>query len=308
MLGEEILNSYKVVQNDCNDLSAHTHLGKTIRGNEIWINRQLAECDLIILTGFIEPHFFAGFSGGGKAIMPGMAAISTIMKNHSAGMIANPNSTWGITHGNPIWEEVQEIAQKLGDVFLLNVTLNREKHITGVYAGNLIQAHAVGCERVKETVMAPVDDLFDIVISTNSGYPLDLNLYQSVKGMSAASRIVRPGGAILMAAECWDGIPDHGLYGQILTQSKNPQAILDLIMNSTETMRDQWQAQIQAQIQLKADVYLYSSHLSQDQLRSVHIQPISSMEETLYPLMEKYGDGARIAVLPEGPQTVPFLR
>jgi len=307
MLGADIFDACKIVQNDCADLSTHVYFGKTLRGHEIWINRQLSECDLIILTGFIEPHFFAGFSGGGKAVMPGMAALSTIMQNHSAAMIADPNATWGITTGNPIWEEVQEIAKKMPEVFLLNVTLNREKHITGVFAGDLVEAHVAGCARVKTTAMAPVKDLFDIVISTNSGYPLDLNLYQSVKGMSAAGRIVRPGGAILMAAECWDGIPEHGLYGQILTQSKNPQEILDKIMNSSETIRDQWQAQIQAQIQLKADVYLYSDYLSADQLRSVHIFPISSMEETLERLVNKYGAASRIAVLPEGPQTVPFL-
>ncbi len=196
MLGDEVVDGYRIVQNDAFDYATQVCLGVSSRGHEMWINRELAACDLKILTGFIEPHFFAGFSGGGKAVMPGMAGLKTVLGNHDAGMIGHPKATWGVTHGNPIWEEVREVARALAGagVFLLNVALNKDKQITGVFAGDLDAAHAQGCDFVRQTAMQPVPRPFDIVVTTNSGYPLDLNLYQAVKGMSAAAQIVKPGG------------------------------------------------------------------------------------------------------------------
>ncbi len=193
MLGDALVDNYRIVQNNAFDQATQHYRGVTSHGHAIWINRQLEACDIKILTGFIEPHLFAGFSGGGKAIMPGMAGQQTVLGNHDARNIAHPSATWGVTWGNPIWEEIREVAVGSGRVFLLNVTLNKAKQLTGVFAGDLDQAHAAGCAFVKQTAMLPVPHPFDIVITTNSGYPLDLNLYQSVKGMSAASQIVRPG-------------------------------------------------------------------------------------------------------------------
>ena len=252
MLGDAVVERHRIIQNDAFDPATQACAGVTARGHETWLNAELMACDLKVLTGFIEPHFFAGFSGGGKAVMPGMAGQRTVLGNHDAGMIADPNATWGITHGNPIWEEVREVAQQAGRLFLVNVTLNREKAITGVFAGDLDQAHAAGCTFVGRSAMAPVPHLFDIVITTNSGYPLDLNLYQAVKGMSAAAQVVRPGGAIIIAASCWDGIPEHGLYGKLLREAASPRELLDRITATGFLEQDQWQAQIQAQIQLKA--------------------------------------------------------
>jgi nickel-dependent lactate racemase len=295
------------VQNNAFDPSSQVHLGVTTRGHEIWLNRELAACDVKILTGFIEPHFFAGFSGGGKALMPGMAGQRTVLGNHDATMIANPAATWGVTHGNPIWEEVMEVARSAGGVFLVNVTLNRDKEITGVFAGDLDQAHTAGCAFSRETAMAPVSAPFDIVITTNSGYPLDLNLYQAVKGMSAAAQVVKPGGAIIVAAECWDGIPDHGLYGQLLAEAVSPQQLLDAITAPDFLKQDQWQAQIQAQIQLKADVYVHTDHLSDEQIRRVMLKPCRDITATVAELLAHRGLDATICVLPEGPQTIPFI-
>ncbi len=267
MLGTDVVNNYRIVQNNPSDPKTHVKIGKTQRGNDVWINNEFMDCSVKILTGFIEPHFFAGFSGGGKAIMPGMAGISTIMNNHNYENIAHPNATWGKTTGNPIWEEILEIAHLAGADFLINTTLNSQKEVTGIFAGDLDQAHTQGVQHARTTAMVPVEAPFDIVLTTNSGYPLDLNLYQSVKGMSAAAQIVRPGGAIICAAECWDGIPEHGLFKQLLHEASSPEALLEAIRNNDPVRRDQWQAQIQAQIQLKADVYLYSDHLSEEQIR-----------------------------------------
>ncbi len=307
MLGADIVDTYRIVQNNSFDPATQVCLGVTSRGSEVWVNRELMDCSLKILTGFIEPHLFAGFSGGGKAIMPGMAGMKTILSNHSAANIAHPDATWGKTQGNPIWEEVREVAGMAGRTFLVNVTLNRDKAITRACTGDLVQAHAQGCEFARQTAMAAVTAPFDIVITTNSGYPLDLNLYQSVKGMSAAALVVKKGGAIIVAAECWDGIPEHGLYGRLLREAGSPQAVLAQIFQPGFQKQDQWQAQIQAQIQLKSDVYVHSDGLSEQQIRDALLLPAPSLEETVATLVERYGPAARICVLPEGPVTIPYI-
>jgi nickel-dependent lactate racemase len=299
---------YPIVQNDAFDATTQVHVGATRRGHDIWLNRDIAACDVKILTGFIEPHFFAGFSGGGKALMPGMAGQRTVLGNHDAGMIASPDATWGVTHGNPIWEEVMEVAHHVGGVFLVNVTLNKHKAITGVFAGDLDEAHAAGCAFARATAMAPVPAPFDIVVATNSGYPLDMNLYQAVKGMSAAAQIVKEGGAIVCAAECADGIPDHGLYGQLLREAADPRELLANIMSPGFLKQDQWQAQIQAQIQLRADVHVYADGLTDAQIRSAHFTPCRDITATLAALRARFGPDATVCILPEGPQTIPYVR
>ncbi|HEX9116903.1 MAG TPA: nickel-dependent lactate racemase [Anaerolineae bacterium] len=307
MLGDAIVDRYRIVQNNAFDPDTQVCLGRSTRGHEIWLNREFASCEIKVLTGFIEPHFFAGYSGGGKAVMPGMAGQKTVLGNHDAGMIADPAATWGVTRGNPIWEEIQEVSHQAGRLFLLNVTLNKNKEITGVFAGDLDLAHAAGCAYVKETAMVSVPHAFDIVITSNSGYPLDLNLYQTVKGMSAAAQVVRPGGAIIAAAECWDGIPAHGLYGKLLASAPSPAALLETIAAPGFLEQDQWQAQIQAQIQGRADVYVYSDHLSADVIQSALLLPTGKIEDTVAALVDRYGPQATICVLPEGPQTIPYV-
>jgi nickel-dependent lactate racemase len=307
MLGDAVVDGYRIVQNNAFDKGTQIQLGTTGRGHDVWMNRELMSCDVKILTGFIEPHFFAGFSGGGKAVMPGMAGMMTVLGNHDAGMIGDPKTNWGITRGNPVWEEIQEVCAKVDPTFLFNVTLNRAKEITGVFAGDLQKAHEEGCAFVRKSAMMPVPEPFDVVITSNSGYPLDLNLYQAVKGMSAAAQVVKEGGSIIVAAECWDGIPDHGMYKQLLSEADNPQDLLDRICAPGFLEHDQWEAQIQALIQLKADVYVHSTHLSDEQIVEALLKPCPSIEATLDEILEKEGRGARICVLPEGPQTIPFI-
>ena len=307
MVGDAIFERRRIVQNDTFDPATQILAGVTSKGHETWLNAGLMACDLKILTGFIEPHLFAGFSGGGKAIMPGMAGQRTVLGNHDAGMVGHPKAIWGVTQGNPIWEEVGEVAGQAGRLFLLNVTLNRDKAVTGVFAGDLDQAHAAGCAFVKRSAMVPVPRPFDIVVTTNSGYPLDINLYQSVKGMRAADQVVRQGGAIIIAARCSDGIPEHGLYGKILRESNSPRELLDRICAPGFLEQDQWQAQIQALIQLKADVYVRSDGLSDDEIRAALLLPCRKIEDTIGDLVAKYGRGASICLMPEGPQTIPYI-
>ena len=223
MLTPEIVRDYRVINHECEKTEDLAPFGQTKTGAPVLIHRALAEADVRIITGFIEPHFFAGFSGGPKGIMPGCAGLETVMSNHGAHHIADPNAAFGINEGNPIWEEMRDIALRVGPSFLINVTLNERKQITGVFAGDLLQAHRAGAEFVRATAMQPVSDLFDIVVTSNSGYPLDMNLYQGVKGMSAAARIVQPGGLIILACECSDGVPDGSPFDHLLSETSSPE-------------------------------------------------------------------------------------
>ncbi len=308
MLGREILENYRVVQHDAWDKENMVYLGRTSFGHETWINRTYLEADIKILTGFIEPHFFAGFSGGPKAVLPGLAGEAAVLGNHDAKMIGHPKATWGVTVGNPIWEEIREMAAKTDPTFLLNVTINKRKEITGVFAGDIWKAHKAGTDFVRASAMVPVPAPFDIVITTNSGYPLDLNLYQTVKGMSAAALVVKERGSIIAAAECWDGIPDHGQYKNILKMAESPQELLEIINTPGFLMQDQWEAQVQAMIQLKADVYVKTSYLSDEEIREALLLPCHDIEETLAQLLDKHGPQATVCVLPEGPQTIPYVK
>lgn len=308
MLGSEIVENYCCLQHDAFDDANLIPLGVTARGNPVRVNRHYMEADVKILTGFIEPHFFAGFSGGPKGVLPALAGAESVTSNHGHAMIGHPKAAWGVTEGNPIWEEMRQVALSTDPTFLLNVTLNSHREITGVFAGDMLQAHAAGCRFVKETAMAPVDDLYDIVITTNSGYPLDQNLYQSVKGMSAARQIVREGGAIIIATACEDGLPNHGLYAELLAKAGSPRACMDMISEPGFCEQDQWQVQVQAQIQLHADVYVYTDGLTEQQIADALFIPTRSVEQTVAELLDRYGPGARICVMPEGPLTIPYLR
>jgi nickel-dependent lactate racemase len=199
---------------------------------------------------------------------------------------------------------MREIALRAGPSFLVNVTLNESRAITGVFAGDLIEAHKVGIEFVRKSAMQAVGELFDIVITTNSGYPLDQNLYQAVKGMSAGARIVKKGGAIIIAAECRAGIPDGSPYYELLRRAKDPEDILALIAH--ETYPEQWQSQVQALIQRKARVFVHSS-MSDEVILGAHLLPARDISAVVEKLQAESGRELRIAVLPQGPLTIPYL-
>jgi nickel-dependent lactate racemase len=301
------VDRFRVVQNDPLDRNSHVLVGTTESGNEIRLHKEYVESDVRILTGFIEPHFFAGFSGGGKACMPGLALLDTVLRNHSVRNLDSPKATWGITHGNPVWEEIFEAASMVQPVFLLNVTLNRNRQMTGVFAGDLAQAHEQGCSFVRQNAMISVKEPYDIVITCNSGHPLDLNLYQSIKGISAAAQIVRQGGSIIMAADCWDGVPEHGEYARLLHETGNPERLLERIHAPGFAVQDMWQAQIQALILQKADVYFHSRNLTDRQIIGAMLRPCHSIEATIEDLVQWYGRETSICVLPEGPQSIPYI-
>lgn len=307
MLGTEISGNYEVVNHDAFNDETLEQVGQTSGGIPIWMNRRWMQSDVRITTGFVEPHFFAGFSGGPKMVAPGQAGFKTIIQLHGARILSDPNSTWGVTEGNPVHDAIREIAQYTGVDFSIDVTINSDHQITGVFAGELFEEHSQACKFAKKTAMRSVPEPFDVVVTTNSGYPLDLNLYQSVKGMSAAARVVREGGTIVCAAECWDGIPEQGEYKQILASGSSPSQLMAMINSPGYERHDQWQVQLQAQIQLKAEVFLKSSHLEDFQVRASHLEPIQDIEETVEEALDRHGPESTLCVLPQGPQTIPYV-
>ena len=308
MLGRDILDRYRVINHDARDAASLAYVGRTATGVAVHLNREFLNADIRITTGFVEPHFFAGFSGGPKMVAPGLAGLETVMTLHDAKRIGHPSATWGITEGNPIHDDVREIARMVGVHFAIDVTLNREQQITAVFAGELMAEHRAACAYAKEKAMREVPAPFDVVLTSNAGYPLDQNLYQAVKGMSAAAQIVKPKGTIICAAECRDGLPTHGSYGGVLASGPTPTALLAMINAEGYAMPDQWQVQIQAQILRHADVLMKASGLLFDELRAAHLMPIDDVSGTVRDALRRYGPAATLCVLPQGPQTIPYVR
>lgn len=307
MLGRDVVARYRVVNHSAFEPATHVRLGRTSFGGEIALNRLYVEADARVVVGFIEPHFFAGFSGGPKGVMPALAAIDSIMHFHNAEMIGHPKATWGLLEGNPIQGESREaVAMVPGrPPFIVNVTLNARRQITGVFSGHVIEAHLAGARFCRETAMRGVPAPFDVVVTTNGGYPLDQNLYQAVKGMSAAAQIVRQGGAIVAASECSDGLPAHGNFRQILHMRKSPGELLDLITSPGFLMYDQWEVQAQALIQKRARVFL-KSLLPPGEVEGAHLTPIEDVSAQVRRLLAEH-PGASVAALPQGPFTIPYV-
>lgn len=306
MLTPEVVAQYRCLNHEPENPAAHRQFGHTHSGAPALLNRHLAEADVRIITGFIEPHFFAGFSGGPKGIMPGVAALETVVSNHDARNIGDPRATFGITEGNPIWEEMRDIALRIGPSFLLNVALNEERQITGVFAGDLIAAHREGIEFVRTGAMQPVAEAFDIVITTNSGYPLDMNLYQAVKGMRAADLIVKDGGTVIIAAECSEGMPSGSPHEKLLHSVRDGEELLAKLASPGFAWPEQWQGQLQALIQRRAEIHLYSD-LDDAATRAAHLIPCRDIAATVAAKLASHPGGLRIAVLPQGPLTIPYV-
>jgi len=307
MLGDSVVDSVRVVNHDARDSAALTWMGTFGADVPVWLNARWAEADVKITTGFVEPHFFAGFSGGPKMVAPGLAGLDTVLVLHDAARIGHPAATWGVTEGNPVHDDVRAIAAGTGVTFAFDVVLNRDKQIVAAFGGDILPMHARAAQLAKRLAMRELAAPCDVVVTTGSGFPLDQNLYQSVKGMSAASRVVRDGGTIICAAECRDGFPDHGSYRDVLRSAASPQALLAEISGRAVTVPDQWQVQIQAQIQSRATVVMHTSYLSDADLADAHLRQTADISEAVAAELHRLGPAARICVLPEGPQTIPYL-
>ena len=306
MVGSDIYDQYRVLNHDAHDPATLAKAGTGLDGYPVSLNRAYVEADRRIVLGFIEPHFMAGFSGGYKGIFPAIADISSIMRYHNAEMIAHPRSTWGVLDGNPTQARIRHDGALLPVDFCVNVTLNRRRAITAFFCGDVGLAHAAGCDLSRTAAMIACERPFPIVVTTNSGYPLDQNLYQAVKGMSAAAQIVTEGGCIIAAARCEDGFPTHGNFRALLVQHDSPAALLATLLTPGFAMFDQWQAQLFALIRCKARVGLYSE-LPADEVRQAHLEPVPDIAAAVRGELERLGEEAPVAVLPEGPMVIPYV-
>ena len=306
MVGAGVLARYRVVNHTAHDLATMVPAGRSADGETVYLNREYVEADRRIVLGFVEPHFMAGFSGGYKAVFPAIGDIASIMRYHDAKTIGHPRSTWGVLEDNPTQAIVRHNGSLLPVDFCVNVTLNRERAISRFFCGHPLEAHRAACAFSKQTAMVACERPFPIVVTTNSGYPLDQNLYQTVKGMSAAAQIVTPGGYIATASRCNDGFPEHGNFKKLLFDHGTPRALLDTIEAPGFSLFDQWEAQLLALIRLKARVGLHSE-LPDEEVRRAHLEPIADVAAAVARELARIGADAPVAVLPEGPQTIPYV-
>ncbi len=306
MVGPGICGRYRIVNHDARDPATLARAGTTPDGRPVWMNRDYVAADRRIVMGFIEPHFMAGFSGGYKGVFPAIADLEAIKHYHRAQVIGDPRSTWGLLAGNPTQAQIRANGALLPVDFLVNVTQNRRREITGFFCGEVTAAHERGCAFARRTAMVACPRAFPIVVTSNSGFPLDQNLYQTVKGMSAAAQIVTDGGLILAAAECGDGFPDHGSFKQTLFGHPSAQAMLDTINRAVSPVEDQWQIQLLALILVRARVGVFC-RIPPEELRRAHVEPVADLGARLAAELRRLGPEAPIAVLPEGPMTIPYL-
>ena len=307
MLGSDIPQRYQIVQHDARDRSTLVEVGRS-KGVPVELCRAYVEADVRIVVGFVEPHLFAGYSGGPKGVMPGVAGADIVMSNHGAPNLAHPRATWCVMDGNPVAEEIRAAVDLLPPDFVLNVTLDSQRRLSGVFAGDMYPVHEAAVEQSAAQYVTPLPHLYDVVVVTNMGYPPDTTLYQSVKGMSVAAQGVREGGSILLVAGCEEGIGSRD-YEEGLRAAESPPALLERILHTEQPRHDQWQIQCQAMVQMKARVLLHSM-LTSEQARDAHLEYAADASEAVRELVEAARAGGHegsVLVMPYGQMTVPVI-
>ena len=297
--GKDIVNREHIIIHDC-DAPDVRFIGCLKSGNELWLNSAVAEADLIVAEGFIEPHFFAGFSGGRKSILPGVSARKTVYGNHCAHFIDNENACYGVLEENPVHMDMVEAANMAGLSYIVNVVMNSKYEVIGAFAGEPQSAYKAGVNFLNKLCRQEAEGA-DIVITTNNGYPLDQNIYQAVKGMASAEKICREGGVIIIAAYCEDGVGSDYFYN-IFRNNPSSASILKEIRERSvaETQADQWQAQIFARILEKHKVILISE-CTPSLVREMHMIPASCLEEAIKLADAELGGVERkISIIPDG--------
>ncbi len=298
--GEEIVKDEKIVIHDCDDDENMVSLGTLPSGGECRINRIAAEADLLVAEGFIEPHFFAGFSGGRKSVLPGVASRRTVLSNHCSEFIASEKARTGVLEGNPIHEDMIWAAKKAGLKYIVNVVINGKKEAVFACAGDAIAAHFKGCEFLKSMCGVKAEPA-DIVISTNGGYPLDQNIYQAVKGMTAAESAVKDGGVIIMLARSEDGHGGAAFYDQMCSEPDIDKTLETFMTRGRdETAPDQWQTQIFIRVLKKASV-IYVSDAPDEIVHGLHMIPAHDIDDAYEKAVKLCGrEDYTINVIPDG--------
>lgn len=304
LVGAETADRYRIVNHDCKDLSSHRMLGLSPNGVPAWIDRTYCEADLKITVGLIEPHFMAGYSGGRKLIMPGLAAMETVQQWHCPRFLESPYATNGSVDENPVHLESLAIARMTPPDLILDVTLDQTNQITGVFAGELELAWREGVNFAARHVHARTSQPADIVVTTCAGYPLDATFYQAVKGMVGALPAVKPGGTIVIAAECSEGVgsPD---FERTLLETEDLEAFVRHISQPGVFLPEEWEIEELAKAVRHAEVYCVAGGIPASTLERCFVTPVSSVEEGVRLALKKHGGQAKLLAIPRGPYVIP---
>lgn len=306
LVGEDVVANYRCENHHGKELDEHTYLGTTERGVPAWIDSRYLEAELKITTGLIEPHLMAGYSGGRKLICPGIAALETVKIWHGPDFLEHPKADQGFLEGNPVHEENTRIAQMAGCDFIVNVTLDKERRVTSVVAGDMVEAFHAGVEFIEQHVKAPLQEPADVVVTSSAGYPLDTTFYQTVKGMTGALPIVKQGGTIIIAASLSEGIGSPE-FQSLFTDNVSLDQFMERILGKDYFVMDQWQLEELAKVRRKARVKFVSDGLPAETIDGLFVESASSIEQAVTESLAEYGDDARVAVIPQGPYVMPTI-
>lgn len=307
LIGEEIANRYRVVNHDSHDRAAQRYLGVSPNGVPVRLDSTYCDADLKLTVGLIEPHFMAGYSGGRKLVMPGIADFETVQRWHCPRFLESPLATNGSVDGNPVHVESLAIARMMPPDLILDVTLDESNRITGVFAGELEQAWRAGVAFAAQHVRAAAPQLADIVVTSCAGYPLDTTFYQAVKGMVGALPVVKQGGSIILAAECAEGIGSP-LFTRTLLEAGDLEAFVAHISQPDVFLPEEWQVEELAKARRKAEIYCVAGGIPAPRLAECFVQPAASIEEALHAAFARHGQNASVLAIPRGPYVIPYIR
>ena len=306
LVGPDIAGKYRVENHHGMILAEHTYLGTTPKGVPAWIDTRYLEADLKISTGLIEPHLMAGYSGGRKLICPGIAALETVKVWHGPDFLEHPKADCGFLEGNPVHEENTRIARMAGCDFIVNVTIDADRQITSLVAGDLEQAFLEGVRFIENVVKAEVRKACDVVVTSSAGYPLDTTFYQAVKGMTGALPIVKQGGTIIIAASLTEGIGSPE-FQRLFRENDSLPGFMQRILGKDYFVMDQWQLEELAKVRRKAKVKIVSDGIPAETLNGLFVESVPSVEQAVAESLAEYGPDARIAVIPKGPYVLPAV-
>jgi lactate racemase len=306
LVGTEIAQNYRCINNHGKILEEHTYLGTTDNGVPVWIDSNYITAELKITIGLIEPHFMAGYSGGRKLICPGICALETIKVWHSPRFLESPMADNGIVAGNPVHEENTKVALMAGCDFIVNVCIDGKRRITHLVAGDMIQAWESGVAWIENVVRVGVPERFDVVLTSGAGYPLDTTFYQAVKGMCGALPIVKKGGTIILTAGMTEGIGSPE-FQEIIKDHPDIGIFMQKIIGSDYFVMDQWQLEELAKVLAHCKVKIVTQGLSEEVLKQCYAIPASSVEQAVADSLAEYGPTAKIAVIPKGPYVLPYV-
>jgi len=304
MLGEEIAGTIRIVNHVCTNLNSVTTLGTSPAGVPVALNSLYVQADLRITVGLIEPHFMAGFSGGRKLVMPGLAALHTVQSWHSPRFLEHPNATNGVVEGNPVHEEAMHIASMVRPHLVLDVTLDEANQITGVFAGDLEESWYAGVEFARTQVKRSTPEKADIVVTTCAGAPLDATYYQAVKGMIGALPVVKRGGDIIIAASCSEGIGSSHFKDLMFGSNDLSELVRQMQSDGWTFVQDQWEVEELARVVSHANVSCVCDGITPADLSRCFARHFSSVEAAVDEAIKKHGPDASIIVIPKGPYVI----